>query len=388
MSDLRWRLCKLRAEGLIEWMRAAVGVGLPPRRAPAAAAGRMPAPGAAKLDECSQGMVLLSLDGLLGGVCTSASDPNLPANALVGAAAAGPGRASWPARLRGLAGGVPGLPGGRPGACRALVRRAASDQRPPPHPPQVACRAAGVPTDSYGALGGIKSNPIPYPTLLANLSCAGSEASLLDCPHTRLELDAPGCEYLSVQCSVPGQPLVPALQQRFLPGADRWPPWHPSAPAASVRSHSSTPCTCRSSRPALPTPLPPAAGADLSAACPAPCDKQLDGTMPCSTPGPCQALPASCQPGDGSCSYTPAPGGTPCPGGACNAEGVCVPAGGASTPGELSRQRRPPAQGVSDSAACAVAAAAAARPAPPLTVTAPRAAPFLQPALWSLQMWC
>lgn len=86
----------------------------------------------------------------------------------------------------------------------------------------------------------------------------------------------------------------------------------------------------------------PAAGAELKDICPGPCDKQKDGTVPCSTPGPCQTLPGTCS-GDAQCSYVPMAAGTPCAGGFCDAQGACVVQG----EGVVVRSRVVEAAGVS-----------------------------------------
>lgn len=71
-----------------------------------------------------------------------------------------------------------------------------------------------------------------------------------------------------------------------------------------------------------------AAGVELKDICPGPCDKQKDGTVPCSNPGPCQTLPGTCS-GGAVCTYPAQAAGTPCPGGFCDAQGTCVTPGGA-----------------------------------------------------------
>ena len=168
--------------------------GLPSFWVALALAEAAPAPGAVKLDGCSEGVVLVAMDGLWGGICASVSDPQLFANAFVGPAA-GPA-CRWAATLQQPCKAAQWAQPG-PGACAALTGGALLP------PAQVACRAAGVPVSDTSKSGaGTKSySPIvPLPTVLANVSCNGNEKSILDCQHRRLAADEAHCELLTADC--------------------------------------------------------------------------------------------------------------------------------------------------------------------------------------------
>lgn len=87
-------------------------------------------------------------------------------------------------------------------------------------------------------------------------------------------------------------------------------------------------------------PASPAASFNQAEACPGPCDKQKDGSVPCSTPGTCQVTPGTCDASSGQavCTFAPATAGTPCTNnsasGFCNLDGECVVAGATGSAGE------------------------------------------------------
>lgn len=96
-----------------------------------------------------------------------------------------------------------------PGRTRLTNRHCSSVLR---FPAQVACRQVGLPSTAGDVQAGtLSQSPVSsLPPLLANLSCTGSEASLLDCPHTLLGPEVTTCEQLTAMCftySTPGTKL-------------------------------------------------------------------------------------------------------------------------------------------------------------------------------------